>query len=251
MVLSSEERLQAWEQASGRPPVAREIALACALGADTSETMLSRRVGAFHRLLLQYHQELFGPTAQAVARCPNCSTLSEFSFDTGEFLPAEETQTPRNDLSIHGYQLSVRLPNLADLLAAGSAGRAGEGVEAARECLINRCVLGATRDDLEIPVQSLPSETVLALAARLAESDPLGEIEMLVSCPQCRCSWSERFDIAAFVWSGLETSVSEILRDVHVLARAYGWSEREILAQSPERRRAYRAMVESTEGGLP
>jgi hypothetical protein len=45
--------------------------------------------------------------------------------------------------------------------------------------------------------------------------------------------------VAAFVWEEIEACAARLLDDVHVLARAYGWSERAILALPEMRRAAY------------
>ena len=43
----------------------------------------------------------------------------------------------------------------------------------------------------------------------------------------------------------MEGRAKRLLMDVHLLARAYGWSEAEVLALSPARRRFYLEMVEA------
>jgi hypothetical protein len=240
MVLGSEERLRAWENAGNEPPLGREVALAVAFGAGESETLPAVGMGDFHRKMLECYGEQFGREAGATAHCPKCSAGSEFSVDLGKFV---EAQTPAivGELCVGGYQLSVRLPTVGDLLAAGAAGN----VEAARKCLIGRCVVRARRGDLDIAAESLPAEIITAIESELAKADPLGRFQMHVSCPECGHSWLERLDLGAFFWSGLEDSVTRILRDVDVVARAYGWSEREILALSASRRKTYVAMIES------
>jgi hypothetical protein len=55
----------------------------------------------------------------------------------------------------------------------------------------------------------------------------------------CTYSWHAAFDIATYLATEVHTWASRQLREVHDLARAYGWSEAEILAMSPTRRRAY------------
>lgn len=47
------------------------------------------------------------------------------------------------------------------------------------------------------------------------------------------------FDPAAYVWAEVENSAARLLRDVHLLAAAYGWTEAAILGMSATRRAAY------------
>ena len=47
------------------------------------------------------------------------------------------------------------------------------------------------------------------------------------------------FDIATVLWTELAGLARSLIEEVDALASAYGWSEREILALSGRRRRAY------------
>jgi hypothetical protein len=62
-----------------------------------------------------------------------------------------------------------------------------------------------------------------------------------------RVTWAERpsaaLDIPALVLAELEAEGQRLLGDIHVLARAYGWSEAEVVALPPARRRRYVEMV--------
>ena len=46
----------------------------------------------------------------------------------------------------------------------------------------------------------------------------------------------------SFLWTEIEAWAWRMLSDVHTLARAYGWGERDILALSPTRRQFYLEM---------
>ena len=66
---------------------------------------------------------------------------------------------------------------------------------------------------------------------------------LAVSCASCAHAWRASFDIVAFFWSEIDAWAERVLRDVHRLAAAYGWSEREILGLSAWRRHRYLEMV--------
>ncbi|MFZ4506489.1 MAG: hypothetical protein ACOYON_02185 [Fimbriimonas sp.] len=82
-----------------------------------------------------------------------------------------------------------------------------------------------------------------ASLASIGDTDPLAEIGFEPTCLECGHSWHVGLDPASFVWSAVESRASAILGEVHTLARAYGWSEREILDLSPARRHLYLTMV--------
>ena len=60
-----------------------------------------------------------------------------------------------------------------------------------------------------------------------------------VACPECGEATRAELDIASYLWTELDAWARDVLLDVHLLATAYGWSEPEILALSPTRRRYY------------
>ena len=70
-------------------------------------------------------------------------------------------------------------------------------------------------------------------------ADPLSEVLVGVACPACGTEFVVDLDVAGFVWAELRGRARELLRDVHVLARAYGWTESEVLALGERRRAAY------------
>jgi hypothetical protein len=47
------------------------------------------------------------------------------------------------------------------------------------------------------------------------------------------------FDVVSYFWGEIEDWAMRLFRDVHSLAAAYGWSEREIIGMSARRRRLY------------
>jgi hypothetical protein len=48
----------------------------------------------------------------------------------------------------------------------------------------------------------------------------------------------------AFFWKEINHWANRILREVHLLASTYGWSEADILALTPTRRQWYLALVD-------
>jgi len=64
-----------------------------------------------------------------------------------------------------------------------------------------------------------------------------------LSCPVCRQNWRLSFDIGAFLWAEINSLAKRLLREVHTLARAYGWREADILSMSATRRQAYIELV--------
>jgi hypothetical protein len=99
------------------------------------------------------------------------------------------------------------------------------------------------RQEDEIAVEHLPAHVREAVVGRIAEHDPQADTQLSLTCPGCDHRWQALFDIVSFFWSELEALAIRVLREVHLLASAYGWREEDILAMSPPRRQLYLGMV--------
>lgn len=75
------------------------------------------------------------------------------------------------------------------------------------------------------------------------QADPQANVQLNVSCPACSHQWQMTFDILSFFWTEISAWAQRILREVHVLASAYGWHEADVLAMSSMRRQCYLQMV--------
>ncbi len=133
-----------------------------------------------------------------------------------------------------------RLPTSLDLAALVG----NMDVTESRHMLIERCVLQAEHKGQAIAVACLPETVIIALARAMLEHDPQAEIEISLSCSGCDHSWTTVFDIVSFFWAELEAQAKRLLRDVDILARAYGWREPDILALSTVRRQFYLELVQ-------
>ena len=142
-------------------------------------------------------------------------------------------------LDAAGYEVRFRLPNSLDLLAVARYQDPG----VARQLLLERCLLSVRRNGDDADLAQLPAEVVEATVKRMAQADPQADVQLDLICPACDHRWQAALDIVSFFWRELDTWALRILRDVHVLASAYGWREADILALSPWRRQVYLEMV--------
>ena len=239
--LSAAELLGAWEQGRAQTAVERSLALlAAACPGATPEALGQLSIGQRDARLLTLREWTFGPQLIGVARCGQCGEYLELAFSTGEIRALPEVE-PAGTLALEagGYQVHFRLPNSFDLLAIAATNDAA----AARQALFERCLLAARRTEDDGQAAELPTVVVDAVAEQMARADPQADVQLALSCPACGHAWRATFDIAAFFWSEIGAWAGRILREVHSLAAAYGWSEAEILALSPWRRQVYLEMV--------
>lgn len=224
--------LAAWERAIPQSPTRRALTiLAAARPERSAEEWSLAPVGHRDAALLRVREELFGERLAATADCPNCAERLEMTISTREIEPpALEAPETEQSIECDGFRVAFRPPNTADLIAAGAGGR---------EALLARCVSEARKDGLAVTPGELSETAVERVAAAMQAADPGADIRISLACPACSHDWSVAFDIVSYLWNELEDWAQRLLLDVHALASAYGWSEREIVALSPRRRQFY------------
>lgn len=231
------ELLEVWEQGQRATAPERALLLLAADGAEASPGDLP--VGQRDRRLLALRERLFGRSMACVAPCPRCGARLELSLDTRQF---ELPEASPGELVLDrptGIRIRFRVPIGTDLVACA----AEPDVAAASRGLLRRCVQEATLHGASVEVEALPENLVEALSQAMAEADPGADLQVQASCPACAHAFQNTFDIVSFLWTELQDWAIRVLGEVHALASAYGWTEREVLALSPWRRRLYLQMV--------
>ncbi len=243
--LTAKNLLAVWEAGAEQPLARRALLLLSAARPDTAydawaETPLGRRDAE----LLRLRTELFGPRLVSVAACPNCQGQLQLTFDAANLGVSPALVAPGAGVEVQTlarppYTLRYRLPNSTDVLAAGQC----ESVEAARALLVQRCLQSVELDQAAVTPDELPAEVVDALAVQMAQADPQADLQVDVNCPACGKEWVTMLDVAAYLWAEIDRWARRMLRDVHTLASAYGWSEADILSLSAARRQAYLDLI--------
>jgi hypothetical protein len=224
--LSATELLSVWECGKSQIPLQRALTmLAAACPETSSESLAGLTIGQRDARLLALQELTFGSELTGVTNCPNCEEKIELRFDCSHILSTTEAEPP-NELAIqtNGHGMRFRLPTSADLLAVETPGQ-----------LVERCLLngGDHRAKDFAPV----------ISEEMSRADPMADIQLALNCPSCEHKWEAPFDIVAFLWREIGATVGRLLREVHTVASAYGWTESEILALNPARRRIYLEMA--------
>jgi hypothetical protein len=228
--------LKAWECGAIAAPLDRAPSLLHSLGA-VPQGMLTGEltVGQCDARLFELRRALFGEVAEVVATCPTCQTEVDLKLMLGQLQPrVREGHVPPLTLHADGYTLRCRTPRNDDLRSLANCGG-----DVTLHDLLERCVLEArSPDGAAVAPHHLPDTTVKSIAEALSESDPGARTVLRVHCP-CGSEWTDELDIRMVLWTDLTEWVGRTLTEVHQLARAYGWSEAEILAMNGWRRRWY------------
>ncbi len=244
--LSAQEMLVIWERGLHQHPVERALTmLSVALPEFAPDALLALTIGRRDAYLLTLHEITFGARLESVVECPACQERLEFTLNVADIRTAPEREvgntgeTGEQQATIDGYEMSFRLPNSRDLITIARLLDVGQ----ARSTLVQRCLIEAKRDGESVAVADLPESVIAGLAEQMARLDPQAEVQLNLCCPACEHRWSLLFDIVSFLWAEIGGQARRLLRDVHTLARAYGWREADILSMSAVRRQYYLEMV--------
>lgn len=219
--------LDAWEAAAAAVGQRRGAVLVDRLGlvADALDAPLAQRDAA----LLDLYRSVFGDRAELVMDCPGCGKTLEVDLDLAWFAGAAPSERTCVVAGSRDYEL--RALTTRDLVAAA-------GAPDPAATLLARTVRRAD-DGTPVAAAELPAgdlDLLDAAAERLA--GPAG-IVVSAQCPACGVQVRSGLDVAALGWSRLDRWAGDRLAEVATLARAYGWTEAEVLALTPARRAAY------------
>ena len=240
--LSAAQLLDAWERGLSEPSYRRALPILAAAYPDSSpDTLAALSIGERDRRLLTLRQWTFGSQLASVANCSGCGEPLEWMVNPADLHAVNESE-PADDLvvEVDRYRVRFRLPNTLDLASISGGTR---DPASARLLLLEKCILSARLEDDDVSTDKLPAAVTTEVAARMAGADPQAAIEFDFSCPACGQNWQALFDIESFFWSEINAWAQRIFSEIHVLARAYGWTETHILGLSPWRRQVYLNLV--------
>lgn len=221
--------LETWERGLACPGPARASVLHQAARPSVPAKDLDQLpIGVREIDLFDLRRALFGDRMEVLAECAACHEKLEFELSAAALAaaPAPDAQPLR--VADDGWEVSFRAPAAGDVSEAAS-----------RWELIARCIIAASHDGKPVEADHLPPSIQTMLAEAAERADPAGARTLRVACPDCGAATSLELDIAGYLWAELDFWARDLLLDVHVLAGAYGWSEPEVLALSPARRRYY------------
>lgn len=182
------------------------------------------------------------------ARCNKCGERFDFSVDyrnlpvkeAGEGYPFAEVETSLG-------RCNFRVPTGADQEIL--AGLDDDGVALQR--LLDGCLIGASG----YQVENGPSHRDMAgafspgdvarIEAALEEAAPEVAVSVQAACPACGASHEIDVNPYRILSNRLGGG---LLREIHILASTYHWSEAEILALPLHRRRRYLDLIDEARG---
>lgn len=222
--------LRLWESAVGLPRWQRDDALLAANGSPPTG------LGVRNSVLLTIRGALFDRRWPLKSQCSACGSDCEFKADSvalaeelGRLTPPEISTA----IVWAGQSLVLRAPTVDDLRAISHYQDSRDAMSA----LLARCLSG------DLDLSDMDDEKIDELSRSLEALDPGAIVSFQLRCPTCDTEWPAVIDVGEAIWSELQHAAERSLIEVDALARAYGWTEDQVMGLSPTRRAAYLQLV--------
>lgn len=237
--LTAADIIALWETAYRLHPIDQALTVLLRVHPEHDRDALAALpLGQRDALLLALRAATFGDALAGQSNCPQCGETVEFALSCAA-LSSTPGDAQHQRLDQDGYGVTVRPLNSFDLAAAAAESSA----QGARTVLLQRCVLAAAHQGKTIEAATLPSALETRITQAALAADPQAEKLLDLHCPDCGHPWQTLLDIGHILWLEIAARAQRLLLEVHLLARAYGWREVEILELSPARRASYLQLV--------
>lgn len=235
--LSAGQILDVADAGTGADPVSRDsVLLASTHPGWRAEHISGLALGERQALLLEIRRATFGDVLGARTLCPACGAALAVDVPASWLLrDGGQGGKALIELAAGQFSLTIRQPD-GEVLARAAA---EPDVDSCRRALVAGCIVGATGPAGPLDPRELPPGVIAAAGEAIVEHDPRSEVTVALACVRCGHEWEAGFDAGLFLWEELVAMSIRLVDDVDVLARAYHWSEAEILAMSASRRRRY------------
>jgi len=236
--VSTAQLMQLWESARAAPSCQFGVVILRFAAPELSEEqLLNMSTGARDGLLLRVRLQWFGPLVQSSTPCTSCKLPIEADLDLQQFTPPLTLKAPYSECSYKGKTIRVRGLRVKDEIEYATRGLSGAKATSfildkviAKQCFDRQNVLKEIEND---PAFFKQIEEHMEIA------DPWATVWLNLACQECKAEHSLLFDIKDILYNDLQNWFAEIMEQIHILARAYGWSEQEILSLSSQRRLWY------------
>ena len=249
------------EDCEGLLPIERDSILLASFMVGPAGAALNRSqvrelsIGDRTTLLLSLRRLLLGKVMQCILQCPSCPGKMDLQLNLDDLIVSadHEPETHYDDVVEFGAErlhVSFHLPAASDVEAAIQVSR---GVpEQAVLALGRRCIESVTRvvTDRDLPPAKLdeidwPADLFPEISARIEKLDAQAEIKLSLVCPDCGHAFETCLDPGEFLVRELSERQRMKHHEVHLLAKAYHWSEADILRMGPRKRQIYLDLLEA------
>jgi hypothetical protein len=182
------------------------------------------------RILLAVYYNTYGSKVETTVTCQLCGKKFDLSFSLNEWLndlnSSKKTffNGKEGDFPFETHEgIKFRLPTGSDEMAI-----MGMSPEIAETELLKRCIA-------EVPVNFNIDE----LLRGVEEIAPLVDEDIDAECPECLGKQILHFNLQQYILSSLMAEHDNLVAEVNLLTRSYGWRLKEILELPRRTRQSY------------
>ena len=158
-------------------------------------------------LLAAVHRQCWGDEINSTLTCTACAQRFDLSFMLSDMQQQFVLQRLQTVLLPEGW----RVPNARDEIASAQE----ETVAQAAQKIAALSGVGAEQIEFANPV--------------FEKFAPLLDVDLDATCPECGHQQQAHFDVQSFVLMRLFNERDLLISQIHIMARAYGWSINSIL----------------------
>jgi hypothetical protein len=212
------------------------VTLSCCAGAGDRVEVEDLAAADRDRLLAAVYGAAFGNIIQSTEYCSACGERFDVRFPIEDLASAVDRAADARAARLlpdgvfeTAAGLRFRLPSARDEMAAAELPE-----RQAAEFLASRCVVESPEG----------LEAAQAVEEAIEDAAPLIDLDIKTSCPECGAAQAVHFDIQFYLLRALEMERPRMLREIHRIATAYGWSLAEILSLRRSERRTLSELIE-------
>jgi len=240
------------DRIDGMLPVERDTALIADLAFDRDGNAVGTArgrdltIGDRARLLLSLRRQMFGNAMPCIVRCPACNERMDLELTADDLLLKRDAPPQlcyEDVVEVDGERLRVtfHLPTGGEVEKAVRSARENE--ETAAKLLARGCIDKVTKnshsDSWKIEPPEWPEALYPEVSARIEELDPEAEIKLRLTCPACSREFEDFIDAGEYLFQELAACQRSTYQEIHQLAKAYHWSEADLLKMGSRKRRLY------------
>lgn len=175
--------------------------------------------------------------------CTECDARHDVMVDLDRL--SRPPDPPRElEIDAGGHRVKVRLPTAGDQAIVVEQDDGDPVSRRARLLALALIAIDDRRGPFELAdVIALNRDLRDVIEAAVEDAIPDIDLALTAVCPACEAAIEAPVQLAQIVLAELRERSRHLLREVHVIAREYHWSERHILALPVTRRRAYLALI--------
>ena len=213
---------------------------------DTEKILRHLAIGDRSALLLHVRRLTFGDLLICVINCPACKKAMSLDLPIDKLLQIE-SPPPQTEyiIKIEGFVFKLRPITGADqealLLKNDPTQYANQTEQLVRSCIVS--------SDPALPHTSLTDDFLNIISSKLQEIDPMADVILDLSCPECRHAFQAPFIVEDFIFHEISVRQQQFEQEVHWIAFNYHWSENAILALPIKKRKRYVELINRTLSG--